>query len=125
MFDLYTQVAFIDHELHTHDYFNNEFFDTRDTEQATMHFVRNYLRPTWCRIGNVNAGTCEPFTNPDGTTQTLRYPEGNFPSGKGFIRAGEESRLKVAIRIYNKFNQDSKKYSQKLENFSKRFLSII
>jgi len=103
--DLYTQVAFIDHELHTHDYFNNEFFDTRDTEQATMHFVRNYLRPTWCRIGNVNAGTCEPFTNPDGTTQTLRYPEGNFPSGQGLIRAGEESRLKVAIRIYNKFTQ--------------------
>ena len=26
---------------------------------------------------------------------------------------------------YNKFNLDSKKYSQKLENFSKRFLSII
>ena len=26
---------------------------------------------------------------------------------------------------YNKFNYDSKKYSQKLENFSKRFLSII
>ncbi len=26
---------------------------------------------------------------------------------------------------YNKYNNDSKKYSQKLENFSKRFLSII
>ena len=26
---------------------------------------------------------------------------------------------------YNKFNNDAKKYSQKLENFSKRFLSII
>ena len=26
---------------------------------------------------------------------------------------------------YNKFNNDSKKYSQRLENFSKRFLSII
>ena len=30
-----------------------------------------------------------------------------------------------AVVAYNKFNTDSKKYSQKLENFSKRFLSII
>ncbi|MDA7714875.1 protein TolQ [Candidatus Pelagibacter sp.] len=30
-----------------------------------------------------------------------------------------------AVIAYNKFNYDSKKYSQKLENFSKRFLSII
>ena len=30
-----------------------------------------------------------------------------------------------AVVSYNKFNNDSKKYSLKLENFSKRFLSII
>jgi len=30
-----------------------------------------------------------------------------------------------AVIAYNKFNNDSKKYFQKLENFSKRFLSII
>ncbi len=30
-----------------------------------------------------------------------------------------------AVVAYNKFNNDSKKYSKKLENFSKRFLSII
>ena len=30
-----------------------------------------------------------------------------------------------AVIAYNKFNSDSKKYSQKLENFSKRFTSII
>ena len=30
-----------------------------------------------------------------------------------------------AVVAYNKFNNDSKKYIQKLENFSKRFLSII
>jgi len=30
-----------------------------------------------------------------------------------------------AVVAYNKFNNDSKKYYQKLENFSKRFLSII
>ena len=30
-----------------------------------------------------------------------------------------------AVIAYNKFNYDAKKYSQKLENFSKRFLSII
>ena len=30
-----------------------------------------------------------------------------------------------AVVAYNKFNNDSKKYSQKLENFFKRFLSII
>ena len=30
-----------------------------------------------------------------------------------------------AVVAYNKYNNDVKKYSQKLENFSKRFLSII
>ena len=30
-----------------------------------------------------------------------------------------------AVVAYNKFNSDSKKYSQRLENFSKRLLSII
>ena len=30
-----------------------------------------------------------------------------------------------AVVAYNKFNSDSKKYSQRLENFAKRFLSII
>jgi len=30
-----------------------------------------------------------------------------------------------AVVAFNKFNNDSRKYSQKLENFSKRFLSII
>ena len=30
-----------------------------------------------------------------------------------------------AVVAYNKFNNDSKKYTQKLENFSKRFLTII
>ena len=30
-----------------------------------------------------------------------------------------------AVVAFNKFNSDSKRYSQKLENFSKRFLSII
>ena len=30
-----------------------------------------------------------------------------------------------AVIAYNKFNNDSQKYSQKLENFSKRFLTII
>ena len=30
-----------------------------------------------------------------------------------------------AVIAYNKFNNDLRKYSQRLENFSKRFLSII
>ena len=30
-----------------------------------------------------------------------------------------------AVVAYNKYNNDSKKYSQKLENFSKRFISIV
>jgi len=30
-----------------------------------------------------------------------------------------------AVIAYNKFRNDSKKYSQKLENFSKRFISIV
>ena len=30
-----------------------------------------------------------------------------------------------AVVAYNKFNKEKKKYSQRLENFSRRFLSII
>jgi len=29
------------------------------------------------------------------------------------------------VVAYNKFNTDAKKYSERLENFSKRFLTII
>ena len=123
--DLYTQVAFIDHELHTHTYLNEGFFDTLNTEQATAHFTRNYLRPTWCRTGRSNqksdtrlndtsvekpdgtfvTDTCVPFEHPVGNTKSIRYPGGNFPSGQGFIRAGEEERLKVANRILTKYTQ--------------------
>jgi biopolymer transport protein TolQ len=30
-----------------------------------------------------------------------------------------------AVVAYNKFNSDARKYLQKIENFSKRFLSIL
>ena len=30
-----------------------------------------------------------------------------------------------AVVAYNKFSSDSRKYSQRLENFSKRFISIV
>ena len=30
-----------------------------------------------------------------------------------------------AVIAYNRFNSDSKKYSQRLENFAKRFISTI
>jgi biopolymer transport protein TolQ len=30
-----------------------------------------------------------------------------------------------AVIAYNKFNSDSKKYGARIENFSKRFISII
>jgi len=67
-----------------------------------MHFMRYYLRPTWCKTGNVKAGTCVSF----GTT--TRFPSsqgGEFPGGVNQIRAGEEGRLEVAIRIYEKYTQ--------------------
>ena len=45
--------------------------------------------------------------------------EALFATALGFLAAIP------AVVAYNKFNTDSKKYSQKLENFSKRFLTII
>ena len=45
--------------------------------------------------------------------------EALFATALGFLAAIP------AVIAYNKFNNDSIKYSQKLENFSKRFLTII
>ena len=101
-FDLLTQCAFIDHELRTYKFLNRGFFNTTTVEQAAMHFMRYYLRPTWCKTGSVKAGTCVSF----GTT--TRFPSsqgGEFPGGVNQIRAGEEGRLEVAIRIYEKYTQ--------------------
>ena len=46
-------------------------------------------------------------------------PEALFATALGLLAAIP------AVVAYNKFNNDSKKYSQRLENFAKRFLSII
>ena len=46
-------------------------------------------------------------------------PEALFATALGLLAAIP------AVVAYNKFNTDSKKYSQKLENFSKRFLTIV
>ena len=45
--------------------------------------------------------------------------EALFATALGLLAAIPE------VVAYNKFNNDSKKYSQRLENFSRRFLSII
>ena len=45
--------------------------------------------------------------------------EALFATALGLLAAIPE------VVAYNKFNNDSKKYSQRLENFAKRFLSII
>ena len=43
--DLLTQLAFVDHELHTISYLRATVFETKTVEQATMQFMRYYLRP--------------------------------------------------------------------------------
>ena len=127
--DLLTQVQFVDHELRTLSQHNEGFFDTKNTEQATMHFMRYYLRPTFCvkhirikvfdkngvavRKENGEIKTkriCdEYFKDRRGITQfTDRFPKskgGTFPSGTDRVRAGEEKRLSNAYFILQRFTQ--------------------
>ena len=100
--DLLVQCEFIDYELRIFKFLNKGFFDTTTVEQATMHFMRYYLRPTWCKTGNVKEGTCVSFGT---TTRFTSAQGGEFPGGVNQIRAGEEGRLEVAIRIYEKYTQ--------------------
>ena len=48
-----------------------------------------------------------------------RYSEALFATALGLLAAIP------AVVAYNKFNSDARKYSNKLEDFSKRFLAII
>ena len=57
--DLLMQLKFVDHELRTYTYLNDGFFDTTTVEQATMHFLRFYLRPTWCSTGKQKQRSAE------------------------------------------------------------------
>jgi len=127
--DLLTQAQFVDHELRTLSHHNDGFFNTKNTEQATMHFMRFYLRPTFCvkheRIkvfdkngvavkkenGEIKTRRIcvEFFKDRRGITQfTDRFPKskgGTFPSGADRVRAGEEKRLSNAYFILQRFTQ--------------------
>ena len=129
--DLLMQLKFVDHELRTYTYLNDGFFDTTTVEQATMHFLRFYLRPTWCSTGkqkqrsaerinvtsklNAKTGlfetnTCVYLTRQQAggqgnSTVTDLFPfadGGKFPAGsRNFIRSHEHRRVGLAEQIYN------------------------
>ena len=88
--DLLTQLAFTDHELHTIGYLRATFFETKTVEQATMQFMRYYLRPA-----AINKTTTF-FPSKDG---------GRFPAQTDKARLGEAKRLANANKIYIKFTQ--------------------
>ena len=91
--DLLIQLEFVIHELRTVNYLNKGFLDTKTVEQATMHFMRWYLRPA-----SLNKTTLR-FTKKQG---------GKFPSKVDKVRLGEERRLENANKVNIKFTQGSK-----------------
>jgi len=116
--DLYLQCAFIDHELRNVTGLAGNFFQTLNTEQAAMTFMRYYLRPSYCELyeeikvkqedGTIKTKRrCKVFfKDRHGLTfKTDRYPVakgGRFPSGsRDRVRSHEETRLRHAVRIFN------------------------
>ena len=132
--DLYIQLKFIHHELTNAAGDSTglaaNFFETKDTLEATMTFMRYYLRPSFCvksilvtkldkngdpvlnKAGQkVKVPKCIEFY-PDRhglTFFTDRYTVaegGRFPAnGRGRVRIGEESRIRFALRIYTLYYQ--------------------
>ena len=88
--DLLAQLAFVDHELHTVGYLRKSFFETKTVEQATMQFMRYYLRPA------AITATTTLFPSKDG---------GLFPAQVDQQRLGEADRLANANKIYIRFTQ--------------------
>ena len=88
--DLLTQLEFVDHELHTISYLRATFFETKKVEQATMQFMRYYLRPA-----SLNK-------------TTLLFPSkkgGKFPAQTDKARLGEAKRFANANKILIQFTQ--------------------
>jgi len=88
--DLLIQLAFVVKELTDDLGHNKGFFDTTDTVQATMHFMRWYERPA--------------FTTE--TTPYFRSPAGTFPkNSKDRKRPSEKLRLKAANAVLIYFTE--------------------
>jgi hypothetical protein len=90
--DLLIQLAYIDHELDNFLWARKSFFETQTVVQATMQFMRYYLRPEIL----TELTTLYPFV--DG---------GSVPGNHQTInaRTGEKDRFKNANKIYIRFTQ--------------------
>jgi len=87
--DLITQLKFVDWELKQYAFLRGQFFETENTEEATMMFMRQYERPQI-------KSDISKFVN-----------SGKFgkPTNYWNARAAEELRLKEALKVYNEFTQ--------------------
>ena len=88
---LITQLRFVDHELHANENLRGEFFQTDDTLEATMEFMRSYERPALQR----------PLV------KSPHHNDGKFGRVPNHwdIRAKEEERIKEARAAYILFSQ--------------------
>ena len=81
----------------------------RERLEATLNLCDLRRSASERLIGNLSKGY----------RQRVGIAEALFATALGLLAAIP------AVVAYNKFNNDAKKYSEKLENFSKRFLTII
>jgi hypothetical protein len=110
--DLIVQLKFVVHELQTHVWANRNFLTTRNITEATMHFMRNYERPTWkYEIDGLNEdGDTIKVKVPLGPTAYFKQADGGFfPAGIDLRRAGEQQRLDNAIALSVALTQSKKK----------------
>ena len=76
-------------------------------------------RIVWNCLGNNNSFQSIAISRNTSLAIVLRIAEALFATALGLLAAIP------AVIAFNKFSSDSRKYLQKLENFSKRLLSII
>lgn len=82
VFDLYVQLAFIDHELSTEPYFRgNELKQKKTPTEAAIHFQRNYEKPAF------------------------ESPVAYSPVDGQKMRLHEHTRIKYAKMVYNQFTR--------------------
>ena len=102
--NLITQLKFVDWELRNDSNLRKSFFSTKNVDEATMMFMREYEKPEIVGF-KANPQVFSKHVNGRALGRSRYMGQFGYTAGYWHTRAGEEDRLKNARGIFNRFTQ--------------------
>ena len=102
--NLITQLKFVDWELRNDSNLRKSFFSTKNVDEATMMFMREYEKPEIVGF-KATPQVFSKHVNGRALGRARYMGQFGYTAGYWHTRAGEEDRLKNARGIFNRFTQ--------------------